>query len=123
MATELSDLVPATPRSNTVPKGPVEDAGDVVIVDAQTDPRVRIARALEGDRKPDGAAILGSIPAPAPMPPLPFTPPPPYEPPAPVSSPVLAPVPPAPVPVAAAPVESPPEVVRVAAGASLELHG
>jgi serine/threonine protein kinase/formylglycine-generating enzyme required for sulfatase activity len=93
MASELSDLVQATPPSNMVPKGQVEDAGDVVIVDAQTDPRLRIARALEGDRKSEAA----TLPSPAPMPPLPFTPPPPYEPPAPVSSLVLAPVPQAPV--------------------------
>jgi formylglycine-generating enzyme required for sulfatase activity len=92
MATELSDLVQATPPSNTVPKSQVEDAGDVVIVDAQTDPRLRIARALEEDSKSEAA----TLPAPAPMPPLPFTPPPPYEPPAPVSSPLLAPVAPAP---------------------------
>ena len=55
MAAELSELVSAAPRPAPAPKA-VEDAGDVVIVEAHTDPRLRIARALGATRAPDAAS-------------------------------------------------------------------
>ncbi len=94
MAAELSELVASAPRPPPPPR-PVEDAGDVVIVEAHTDPRLRIARALGAMRAPDPASTppmerrpqASLIPEPAaaalaslPLAPEPFTPPPPYEP-------------------------------------------
>jgi serine/threonine protein kinase/formylglycine-generating enzyme required for sulfatase activity len=93
MAAELSELVTAAPLPPPAPRTGVEDAGDVVIVEAQTDPRLRIARALGAARAPDPSttpqppaapsSLAPSPAAPAPLPPAPFTAPPPYEPPPP----------------------------------------
>jgi hypothetical protein len=100
MAAELSDLLAAARRPTPPPGAPVEDAGDVVIVEAHTDPRVRIARALGAARVPD--------PSTTPLPPVavqpmvltaPFTAPPPYEPPARVRIAAAPASPPGPAPV------------------------
>ena len=69
MAAELSELVAAVPRPPPAPKPLAEDAGDVVIVEQHTDPRLRIARALGATRAAD--------PATTPQPPLPVPPEPP----------------------------------------------
>src|SRR5262249_48316708 len=53
MAAELSELVAQVPRVTPITVKPTEDAGDVVIVEARTDPRVRIARALGATRAED----------------------------------------------------------------------
>ena len=53
MAAELSELIAGVPRP--APRA-ADDAGDVVIVEAYTDPRLRIARALGAARAPDPAA-------------------------------------------------------------------
>jgi serine/threonine protein kinase/formylglycine-generating enzyme required for sulfatase activity len=52
MAAELSELVAQVPRPAPLPRPVAEDAGDVVIVEAYTDPRLRIARALGATRAP-----------------------------------------------------------------------
>ncbi|MCA1826882.1 MAG: serine/threonine protein kinase, partial [Myxococcales bacterium] len=82
LAAELSELLSAMPRPPPQPSA--EDAGDVLIVEAQTDPRLRIARALGATRAPDPALtppppVLSAQPRPLPV--EPFTPPPPYQPP------------------------------------------
>lgn len=59
MAAELSELLAGIPRP--APRA-ADDAGDVVIVEAHTDPRLRIARALGAARAPD--------PAETPLPPI-----------------------------------------------------
>ena len=64
LAAELSELLAAAPRPVAPPKPATEDAGDVVIVEAHTDPRLRIARALGATRAPD--------PATTPQPPVPW---------------------------------------------------
>ena len=107
MAAELSELVAGVPRP--APRA-ADDAGDVVIVEAHTDPRLRIARALGAARAPDPAETpLPPVPEAKALPPItqpdppraelvlpldaaaraalgalpvaaPFTPPPPYQP-------------------------------------------
>ena len=73
MAAELSDLIAEVPRPQPARKS-AEDAGDVIIVEQHTDPRLRIARAL-GERAPDSqpsaqpqaeAAAVKHEPAPPP---------------------------------------------------------
>jgi len=51
MAAELSELVAAGPRPAPTPRA-AEAVGDVTIVEAHTDPRLRIARALAAARVP-----------------------------------------------------------------------
>jgi serine/threonine protein kinase len=70
LAAELSDLIAYEPRKQAqVPQG-LEDAGDVLIVESTTDPRVRLARALDAVQPVSTPPVIA-----------PFTPPPPYEPP------------------------------------------
>lgn len=56
MAAELSELVSQGPLPAPAPRPAAEEPGEVDIVDAWTDPRLRLARALGAARAPDPSA-------------------------------------------------------------------
>jgi formylglycine-generating enzyme required for sulfatase activity len=78
LAAELSLLVVPGQRAPLERRDALEDAGDVVIEEAYTDPRLRIARALAAQEVPAAGQVL--LPLAAPVLPEPFAAPPPYEP-------------------------------------------